>query len=75
MADNIYNTQKFVLVLVKKILEQQKTLKKADLSNSFIAKQCSLINNNSKLPTNFTYMTENRLDNVIFSIDEIANKI
>ena len=38
----------------------------------FIAKQCSLINNNSKLPTNFIYLTEKRLGNVIFSIDEIG---
>ena len=34
-----------------------------------------MINNNSKHPTNFTYMTETRLDNVIFSIDDIGNII
>ena len=48
---------------------------KGKLFNSFCAKQCSLINNNSKLQINFTYMTEKRLDNVIFSIVEIANII
>ena len=41
--------------------------------NSFFSKQCSLIS--SELPTNFTYITEKRLDNVIFSIGEVDNVI
>ena len=49
--------------------------KKAELFNSSFAKQCSLINNDSKLPTNFTYITEKCLDNVTFSIEEIGNII
>ena len=47
--------------------------KKAELFNSFLKKQFSIINNNGKLPTNFDYIIEKRLDNVIFSIDEIGN--
>ena len=32
-----------------------------------------MINNNSKLPANFTYVTEKRLGNVIFSFEKIGN--
>ena len=32
-----------------------------------------MINKNSKLPANFTYLSEKRLENVTFSIDEIGN--
>ena len=49
------------------------TSKKAELFNSFFSKHCSLMNKNSKLPANFTYLNEKRLENVIFSIDEIGN--
>ena len=49
--------------------------KKAELFNSFLKKQCSIINNSGKLPTSFDYIIEKRLDSVIFSIDEIGNII
>ena len=49
------------------------TSKKAELFNSSFSKHCSLINKNSKLPANFTYLTEKCLENVIISIDEIGN--
>ena len=69
---------KSLLVLVKKIPEQKKIPLippvfhdnefVTELLHSFYAEQCSLINNNSRLPTNFTWITEKRLDNVTFSI-------
>ena len=43
-------------------------LKKAELFNSFFASQCSLIKNDSKLPSHLNYKTDYHL----FSIDEIA---
>ena len=39
--------------------------KKAELFNSFIAKQCSLISNSSELPLNLHYATEKRLNTLI----------
>ena len=36
--------------------------KKAELFNSFFAKQCSLISNSSELPLNLHYTTEKRLN-------------
>ena len=45
---------------------------KAELFNSFFASQCSLIKNDSKLPSYLNYKTENRLSTVNFSIDDIA---
>ena len=45
---------------------------KAELFNSFFASQCSLIKNDSKLPSYFNYKTGNRLSAVNFSIDDIA---
>ena len=46
--------------------------KKAELFNSFIASQCSLIKNDSKLPSHLNYKTDYRLLTVNFSIDDIA---
>ena len=45
---------------------------KAELFNSFFASQCSLIKNDSKLPSYLNYRTDNRLSAVNFSIDDIA---
>ena len=45
---------------------------KAELFNSFLASQFSLIKNDSKLTSLFNYKTENRLFAVNFSIDDIA---
>ena len=72
------------LGLVKKIPKQQKdtshstlfstimslwlNYKKTDFFNSFFAKQCFLIKNISKLPSNFTYMTENALTLLAFQM-------
>ena len=48
---------------------------KAELFNSFSAKQCSLIKNSSKLPSHLHYLTDNRLSSVRFSQDDIAKTI
>ena len=48
---------------------------KAELFNSFFASQCSLIKNDSKLPSYLNYNTDNRLSTVNFSIDDIAKII
>ena len=45
---------------------------KAELFNSFFASQCSLIKNDSKLPSYLNYNTDNRISTVNFSIDDIA---
>ena len=39
---------------------------KANIVNSFLAKQCTLVSNNSLLPSEFTYMTEERIHSITF---------
>ena len=48
---------------------------KAELFNSFFASKCSLIKDDSKLPSYLNYNTDNRLSTVNFSIDDIAKII
>ena len=48
---------------------------KAELSNSFFAKQCSLIRNDSELPTGLTFYTDNRQSTVSFSHHKDVGKI
>ena len=48
---------------------------KAELFNAFFAKQCSLIESNSKLPLHLHYLTDNCLSFVSFSQDYIAKMI
>ena len=48
---------------------------KAELFNSFFAKQFSLIKNSSKLPSHLHYLTDNRLSSVRLSQDDIAKII
>ena len=48
---------------------------KAELFNSFFADQFSLMSNGSKLPSNFTLYTDNRLSTVTFSQDDIGKTI
>ena len=45
---------------------------KAELFNSSFASQCSLIKNDSKLPSYLNYKTDNRLSAVNVSIDDIT---
>ena len=48
---------------------------KAELFNSFFAKQFSLIKNNRKLPSHLHYFTDNRLSSVRLSQNDIAKII
>ena len=48
---------------------------KTELFNSFFADQCSLVSNVSKLPSNFTLYTDNRLSTVTFSQNDICKII
>ena len=43
--------------------------------NSFLAKQCSVIKNNSKILSNFPYTTEKRLETVKLSSGDIGKII
>ena len=48
---------------------------KAELFNSFFAKQCSLIRNDSDLPTSLNFYTDNRLSTVSFSHENVGKII
>ena len=48
---------------------------KAELFNSHIATQCSVISNSSKLLSHINYLTDSRLSSVSFSRDKIAKVI
>ena len=48
---------------------------KAEPFNSFFAKQCSLIRNDSELPTSLTFNTDNRLSTVSFSHKDVDKSI
>ena len=48
---------------------------KAELFNSFFAKQCSLLNTPSILPSSFTKKTEESLSDIIFSKNDIMKII
>ena len=43
--------------------------------NDFFSSQCTLLNNNSKLPTNLNHVTDRRLSSVTFSAGGIAKII
>ena len=45
---------------------------KANIFNSFFAKQYTLISNNSVLPSKFTYMMEKRIQSIIFSESNVT---
>ena len=49
--------------------------KKVELFNAFLAKQCSLIDNNSNFPNQLIYSTEKTLNTMRFSEDDIAKII
>ena len=48
---------------------------KAELSNSFFAKQCSLIKNDSKLPPRLCFLTDKRLSSIKFVDTDILKII
>ena len=49
--------------------------KKAELFNSFFAKQCTIINNGNSLPSEFLLKTDKFLSNITFSSDDILKII
>ena len=48
---------------------------KANIFNSFIAKQCTLVSNSSVLPSELTYMTEERIRSITFSESDVIKII
>ena len=49
--------------------------KKAELFNSFFSKQCSIIKNGSKLPSNLVYYTNEKLSDIVFNSEDIGKVI
>ena len=49
--------------------------KKAELFNLFFAKQCSIIDNSSELPSNFLKKTDKSISAITFTCDDIATLI
>ena len=49
--------------------------KNAELFNSFFAKQCTVVNNGSRLPSELWLKTDKLLSNIIFSSDDILKII
>ena len=50
-------------------------LQKANLFNSFFSEQCTTIPTNSKIPNNPTFISNKRLDKLVFNIDDIVKII
>ena len=48
---------------------------KANIFNSFFAKQCTLVLNNSVFPREFIYMTEKRIQSITFSESDVIKII
>ena len=48
---------------------------KAELFHSFFSEKCSLISNNSSLPSSISYTTEKRLSTVALSVEAIGKII
>ena len=46
---------------------------KANIFNSFFAKQFTLVSNSSVLPSEFTYMTEKRIQSITFGESDVQN--
>ena len=49
--------------------------KKAELFCSFFSKQCSLIKNDSKFPSNVVYHITGKLSGILFNSEDIAQII
>ena len=50
-------------------------LQKANIFNSFFSEQCTTIPTNSKIPNNPTFISNKRLDKLVFNIDDIVKII
>ena len=48
---------------------------KANIFNEYFAEQCTLLKNNSVLPSNQTFLTQSRLTSLDFSEEEILKII
>ena len=48
---------------------------KTELFNSFISKQCPIINNGSKLPSNLVYHNNEKLSDIVFDSKDIRKVI
>ena len=48
---------------------------KANISNSSFVKQCTLVSNNSVLPSKFIYMMEEHIHSIIFSESDVIKVI
>ena len=48
---------------------------KAELFNSFFSKQCSIMDNGSKLPSNLVYHTNEKLSYIVFNSEDIGKVI
>ena len=48
---------------------------KAERFNSFFSKQCSILDNGSKLPSNLVYHTSEKLSDIIFKSEDIGKVI
>ena len=48
---------------------------KAEIFNHFFSNQCSLLNNNRKLPTNLSHITDRCISSVTFSASDIGKVI
>ena len=48
---------------------------KAELPNSFFSKQCSIIDNGSKRPSNLVYHTNEKLSDIVFNSEDIYKVI
>ena len=48
---------------------------KAERFNSFFSKQCSILDNGSKLPSNLVYHTNEKLSDIIFKSEDIGKVI
>ena len=48
---------------------------KAELFNSFFSKQCSIIDNGSKLPSNLVYHTNEKLSDIVINSENIVKVI
>lgn len=70
-------TEKYRLfsVYLMKMNMLQIFVKKAELFNSFFAKQCYLLSTESKLPSRLRYFTGKRLLTIKFSGDDIFDII
>ena len=70
-----YRNTTYTSIISWKSLHNRLHKEKTRLFNSFFIKQCSVITNNSKLPTSPSYLTHKRLSTITFSAEDIGKII